>query len=64
MACVGHELLARGLDFTIRQVTPPCNAVFLASWIRCTQRLHFSITPRERTATFRVQHMRRSGSPC
>ena len=31
---------------------PSTFAAIFASWMRCTQKVHFSITPRMRTVTF------------
>ena len=70
IACVGHAcwhavtMVPSSIDqVSLPLCTPPALAhaffaLILAAWMRCMQKEHFSITPRERTVTSGLNCMR------
>jgi hypothetical protein len=51
IACVGQVCAQAGVTSPSASLRPAFFASIFAFWMRCTQNVHFSITPRERTVT-------------
>jgi hypothetical protein len=51
MACAGQDWAQAGTTSPSPTGRPSWLAWFSPAWMRCTQKVHFSITPRDRTVT-------------